>query len=95
MSRKAVAPRAGPPRKSTIGRPRMLTDEQIAAILAWHDAMAAWRAQRATIKTLRQLAKDMGVSHGAIAHVIRRRGEVKQAFPDQRAEEARLRRGVT
>ena len=64
MSRKAVAPRAVPARKSTIGRPRMLTDEQLVAIMAWHDAMSVWKAHRATVKTLRQFAKEMGVTHG-------------------------------
>ena len=64
MSRKAAIPRAGPARKSTIGRPRILTDEQVVAIMAWHDARSVWRAQRAAVKTLRQFAKEMGVTHG-------------------------------
>jgi hypothetical protein len=78
VSPTAHTPRAANLRKSTIGRPRLLTDAQVVAILDWHDAMSAWKAQRATIKTLRQFAKDMGVSHGAITHVIRRHGEVKR-----------------
>ena len=95
MSRKAAIPRAGPARKSTIGRPRILTDEQVVAIMAWHDARSVWRAQRAAVKTLRQFAKEMGVTHGTITYVIRRRGELKQASPDKRDKEAQVRRGLT
>ena len=32
--------------KSTMGRPRQVTDEQITKILAWHDAIEAWKAKR-------------------------------------------------
>ena len=81
MSRKTETPRAATSRKSTIGRPRTLTEAQVAAILAWHDAMSAWMATRASIKTIRQVAKEMGVTHGAITYVIRRRGQMKKASP--------------
>ena len=81
MSRNAETPRAATSRKSTIGRPRTLTDEQVAAILAWHDAMSAWKAIRTSIKTIRQFAKEMGVTHGAVTYVIRRQGQMKKASP--------------
>ena len=32
--------------KSTIGRPRALTDLQVAAILAWHAQILEWKAKR-------------------------------------------------
>jgi IS30 family transposase len=51
--------------KSTIGRPRVLTQEQVDAILAWH---SAWTA----LKTLRQLAKELGVHPSTAYNAIRR-----------------------
>ena len=74
-------------RKSTIGRPRVLTDKQVAIILAWREAISAWKASRAAILTIRQLAVSLGVTHGAIATVIRQRGELKRASPDRREVE--------
>jgi hypothetical protein len=47
--------------KSTIGRPRRLTDAQVAMILAWHEQILALKALRATVKTQRQLALELGV----------------------------------
>src|SRR6185312_5840532 len=41
------------PMKSTLGRPRSVTDEQVTAILQWHAQILAWRAQRSTLKTKR------------------------------------------
>ena len=73
----------------------MLTDEQVLAILAWHDALSAWKAKRGSIKTLRQLAKDLGVTHGAITSVIRLRGEFKQASPAQGGKQPWSRGGST
>jgi hypothetical protein len=73
--------------KSTIGRPRVLTDAQVAAVFAWHDAVRMLKAQRAAIKTLRQLANSLGVTHGAITSVIRR-GQLKQLSPELRGDEA-------
>jgi hypothetical protein len=71
--------------KSTIGRPRVLTDEQVARIFKWHDALLKWKARRKLI-TLRQLAKELGVTHGAITSVLRQRG-VKQPSPEDRKAE--------
>ena len=90
MSRKAQTPHPATPRKSTIGRPRRLTDEQVVAILAWHDKVTAWKARHAKFKTLRQIAKEMGVTHGAITSVIRQRGEFKQASPEHRETALRV-----
>jgi hypothetical protein len=62
---------------STLGRPRALTDVQIADILAWH-------ASRVSLK---QKAAEHGVSATVIRHVIRTGGKTyKQASPEQRAK---------
>jgi hypothetical protein len=72
--------------KSTIGRPRVLTDEQVERILKWHDAILKWKAGRSKLVTLRQLAKELGVTHGAVTSVIRQHG-VKQPSPEDRKAE--------
>ena len=74
----------GSDRMSTVGRPRVLTDEHVRQILEWHDAVLAWRATRGTLKTLRQLAKELGVPPGTVYNVVRRRGEFKLAAPKRR-----------
>jgi len=74
--------------KSTMGRPRRLTDAQVAMILAWHEEIADLKVLRARIKTQRQLARELGVSASTIAHVIACRGEFKQVAPENRAPEA-------
>lgn len=66
-------------RKSTVGRPRVLTVEKVNMILAWHDAVRAWSAQRKTLKTLRQLAKELGVPRSTAYDVISLRGQYKRA----------------
>ena len=71
--------------KSTVGRPRVLTDEQVVLILQWREQ---WKA----VKTFRQLAKDLGVATSTVYDVIRRRGEFKQPPPDRREAELRARR---
>ena len=48
--------------KSTIGRPRKLTDRQVQIILAWHARYLVWRAYGKTLKSQRQLANEWGVS---------------------------------
>ncbi len=73
--------------KSTIGRPRVLTDEQVARIIKWHDAILKWKARRSKLITLRQLAKELGVTHGAVTSVIRQRGQHKQPSPEHRKAE--------
>jgi transposase len=70
--------------RSTVGRPRRLTDSQVDQVLAWHAAILELKAKRSSIKTIRQLAKEFGVSTAAINGVVRRRGEYKQASPENR-----------
>jgi len=79
--------------KSTIGRPRTLTDRQVKIILAWHARFLVCRALRETLKSQRQLARELGVSQGTISYVIRLGGRYKQVSPELRALEIRRRRG--
>jgi transposase len=67
--------------KSTIGRPRKLTDRQVKVILAWHARFLLWRALRLTLKSQRQLAKELGVSQATISHAVRLQGRYKKAAP--------------
>jgi transposase len=78
--------------KSTIGRPRALTDRQVKIILAWHVRYLLWRALRKTLKSQRQLAQELGVSQSTISHVVRLGGEYKQISPEERAAVTRRRR---
>jgi Trp operon repressor len=77
--------------KSTIGRPRALTDRQVKIILAWHVRYLLWRALRKTLKSQRQLAQELGVSQSTISHVVRLGGEYKQISPEGRAAVTRRR----
>jgi hypothetical protein len=62
-------------RYSTQGRPRSVTDAQIAAILAWHT----------TKRTNRQKAAELGISLEVLAYVIRTQGQgYKQPSPEGR-----------
>jgi len=67
--------------KSTIGRPRRLTDEQVARILAWHQQILALKSLRASLKTQRELAAEMGVAPATVARVIACRGHYKKRSP--------------
>jgi hypothetical protein len=67
--------------KSTIGRPRRLTDEQVASILAWHQQILALKALRAALKTQKQMAAELGVAPATIARVIECRGQYKKPSP--------------
>ena len=61
---------------STLGRPRRVTDAQIADILAWH-------AQRMTATAK---AAQLGISLRVLYHVIRTAGKTyKQPSPEHRA----------
>jgi hypothetical protein len=80
------------PLKSTIGRPRALTDRQIQRVLAAHDRFLAWQALRRTVQSQRQLAAEFGVAPATIALAIRSRGNYKQAPPERRAAEIKRRR---
>jgi IS30 family transposase len=67
---------------STLGRPRALTDAQVADILAWHR----------TRKTLAQVARECGVSEATVGNVIRRGGIYKQPSPELHAVAVEARR---
>ena len=71
--------------KSTIGRPRVLTDEEVRVVLAWHQEVMAWRRSGASLKTRAELASELGVSASTITRVIARHGEYKQESPDRKS----------
>lgn len=73
-------------RPSTIGRPRRLTDQQVAWVLAEYSRYLAWKAERTTVRSQRQLAKELGVSQGTVSLAIRWRGQYKQLSPDMRSK---------
>ena len=64
--------------KSTIGRPRKLTDQQVKVILAWHARFLWWRTYGKTRKSQRQLAREFGVSQSTISRVVRTGGIYKR-----------------
>ncbi len=60
---------------STTGRPRRLTDRQIAEILAWYQSRL----------TNRQMAERYGIARGTLENIIRTHGtHYKQAPPERR-----------
>jgi len=59
----------------TIGRPRALTNAQVAEIWDWHR----------THRTLAQIARQYGVSVGTIRQVVLRQGGYKQLEDNQNA----------
>lgn len=68
---------------STLGRPRALTEAQIAYVLQWHD----------TRQTLKQVAFSLGVSTSTVASVIRSRGKhYKQPPPEKRGRNLKTQR---
>ena len=75
-----------------MGRPRALTDRQVATILAEHARFLAWRALRQTVKFQRELAREFGVSQGTIHLATRSHGQYKQVSPERRAGEVNRRR---
>jgi DNA-binding MarR family transcriptional regulator len=70
--------------KSTIGRPRSLTEKQIKLIRAWHVRYLVWRALRRTVKTQREIAQEFGVSQSTVNRIIRRGADYKRGFPEVR-----------
>jgi predicted DNA-binding protein (UPF0251 family) len=78
--------------KSTIGRPRALTDRQVGIILLEHARFLAWKALRKTVRSQRQLAQALGVSQATVSLAIRLGGHYKQASPARRAAELKRRR---
>jgi hypothetical protein len=70
--------------KSTLGRPRALSDEDVAVVLCWFVQVEAWKAVYRQLKTRRDLAEQLGVSLSTIDHVIANLGTFKQPSPEQR-----------
>jgi len=81
--------------QSTIGRPRRLTDQQVAWVLAEYSRYLEWRTLRATVKSQRQLARELGVSQGTVSLAIRWRGQYKQSSPDLRSKRRATERPAT
>ena len=68
---------------STTGRPRRLTDFQIAEILAWY----------ASRLTNREVAERYGIARGTLENIIRTHGtHYKQAPPERRNASLEARR---
>jgi hypothetical protein len=86
-------PRRTPIAKSTIGRPRALTDRQVEIILFEHSRRLAWKAFGASLKSQRELARELGVSRGTVSHVVRILGRYKQVSPERRARAIKRRTG--
>jgi hypothetical protein len=79
-------------RKSTMGRPRRVSDADVERILTWHEARRAWVAAGAALKSRHALAVELGVSPSTISHVIACRGCYKQPSPELRERESAGRR---
>lgn len=77
--------------KSTVGRPRALTDAQVRIILKWHWRYLRWKAEGAQLKSQRALARELRVSQSTISHVVRRGGCYKQVGPEGRVQEIQRR----
>jgi hypothetical protein len=75
---------AEPQLRSTVGRPRTLTDRQITTILAEYANYLAWRALRRSVMSQRDLARSLGVSPATISYAVRLQGKYKQPSPDRR-----------
>jgi lambda repressor-like predicted transcriptional regulator len=60
---------------STVGRPRAVTDAQVAAVLEWHRAR----------KSLKQVARENNLSPSTVRNIIQRNGQYKQPSPELRA----------
>jgi hypothetical protein len=68
--------------KSILGRPRQVTDMQVAAIMNWYNSR----------KTLRQVAAEIGIPWRLASNVIARRGQYKQPSPELRQANLSARR---
>jgi hypothetical protein len=71
--------------RSTIGRPRTPTDDQVKATMAEHARFTGWRALRQNVKSQRQLAREFGVSQATISLAVRSRGQYMQPSPERLA----------
>ena len=90
LDERQAPPQVG--RKSTIGRPRALTDHQVRIVLSEYARFVAWRKLRSTVKSQREIAREFGVSQATIGVAIRSQGQYKQASPENRAAELARRR---
>lgn len=72
-------------RGSTVGRPRKLTDEQVAAVLRWHETIEALKVLHAYVTPVREFAARLGVTRGAITSIVKQRGVYKQPCPSAKA----------
>ena len=81
-------------RTSTMGRPRRLSDADVARILTWHKARCVWLAAGTSLQSRRALAAELGVSPSTISHVIACRGCYKQPSPERRNREPESHRQV-
>jgi len=70
--------------KSTIGRPRLVTDAQVRTILTWHTNR----------KTMAQLARELNLPVTTVARVIQCKGQFKQPSPEQRQAVVEHRRAL-
>jgi hypothetical protein len=75
---------AEPLLRSTVGRPRTLTDQQIRTIMEEYANYLAWRALRRSVMSQRDLAHAMSVSPATISYAVRLQGKYKQPSPDRR-----------
>ena len=57
-----------------IGRPRKVTDKQVAAILAWKENQ----------KSLKELAVELGLKVSTVKYVLAVDGQFKQPSPEKR-----------
>ena len=80
--------------KSTVGRPRRVTDAQIRIILAWRAQLVELKAARKAVKTTRQLSRELKLSTATISDVIRKHGLFKQPSPELREATLRRRRAT-
>jgi ribosome-binding protein aMBF1 (putative translation factor) len=83
---------AEPKLRSTVGRPRTLTDQQIRAILEEYANYVVWRALRRSVMSQRDLARAMGVSPATISYAVRLQGKYKQPSPEGRQANTNHRR---
>lgn len=67
---------------STRGRPRQITDTQVAKLLEW----------KRTRKTLAQVAAELGISRRAAEYVLVINGKYKQPTPELRQKNLQAQR---
>ncbi len=79
--------------RSTVGRPRTLSDREVARVLFEYARFLAWKALRKAVKSQRQLARELGVSAATVSYVIRIQGAYKQVSPERRDAQIQCRRG--